>query len=556
MNKYILILLFFCNCFSSYAEKVPLEAKDQEYFNGVSDQNNKAFKKLDIKGLINSVDVVACGTLEGFNQDNLILGNDSLIFIYQVQKEYATLLYTTAFEGEIKEIAIGDADNDGLNEIVIATGSSRKSKDPQIRIYVIQYKNEKWDCSEIYKQASTRPDVTFVKITDMDYDGKNEIVLSCFKSKYFTQTLIVSKKQNAWNISTLLEDRMAMSYDIGSLPNFEQDHLLVGRPYGDEIGDVGDAYIYVEGKKIMLPVFRGVKSLKIGDGDNDGKNEIYVGDGWHQDYGKIARGRIAVLHADGRSYNYKLIEDVKRQFDTRQIEIADITGDGVNELITCGSSFFRIYKFYDNQWNVFCNPEIPHTQFAIGDINGDKFPDVIFAGDRNDGNVKIYNFINPSYHSNLDKELVTEVVAPESLIGKKAPELRMQKWFNGNFSSIEDNKGKLILLDFWATWCVPCKKSFPKLRLLQEKYAKDGLLIIGVTRLDRTQTLEKVEGFVNKEKFNYPIGVSEESLNNLFYGVGGIPHVVLIDRNGVVRYYEVGYNDGKNLEQQIIELLK
>ncbi|HEY8387833.1 MAG TPA: hypothetical protein VIK74_04475, partial [Parasegetibacter sp.] len=82
-----------------------------------------------------------------------------------------------------------------------------------------------------------------------------------------------------------------------------------------------------------------------------------------------------------------------------------------------------------------------------------------------------------------------------------------------------------------------------------------GLVVIGLTRLDNTQDMKTVEEFVENAGFAYMIGVAEESFNNLNYGVGGIPHMVLIDRKGMIRKFEVGANDGKAMEEAIKELL-
>ena len=97
---------------------------------------------------------------------------------------------------------------------------------------------------------------------------------------------------------------------------------------------------------------------------------------------------------------------------------------------------------------------------------------------------------------------------------------------------------------------------FPTLKGLNDKYAKDGLVILGLTKTDNSQSVADIDAFVKKEKFAYPIGISEEAFNNLYYGVSAIPHTVLIDKKGILRYYEIGNTDGKKLEDQIGQLLK
>jgi thiol-disulfide isomerase/thioredoxin len=94
-------------------------------------------------------------------------------------------------------------------------------------------------------------------------------------------------------------------------------------------------------------------------------------------------------------------------------------------------------------------------------------------------------------------------------------------------------KGKVILLDFWATWCVPCKFEIPGFVELQEKYAKDGLQVIGVSVDD---TLEKLQPFVKEFKMNYLVlqGLGHDDVQEAFGPVVAIPTSVVISREGLI----------------------
>lgn len=515
-----------------------------------SKKHDYEFKVIDIKGLADSARLVTAGNIYGSAKDELILGRDSSIYIYNLLKDSAHLLYVNGFSDDIMNIITGDANNDGSNELVFVTGK-RAYFDTKVRVYILKNNENNWVFEEVYSKQSPRPQPTYLDIADINNDGDNEIIVSYFESKYIVETVSISIKSGRWVPEILSTKRMAMSSDIGQLTHSDRNSIVVGRVYGDALGDEGDAYIS-GAKKIMLPVKRGVKTVKIGDGNNDGKNEIFVGDGWHQDYGKVARGRIAYLYYEENEYKYELIEDVKYQYEISQIEIADITNNGKNEVLARGSRYFRIYSKNEDAWSVFNDTSITNTQFTIGDIYGDKHPEVIFSGNI----VQIYSFANIRFSLDLDEEIVTEPKHPDSLLNKPAPELIVAKWYNGNFRPISNNLGKVILLDYWATWCNPCIKMFPALRKFQDKYADQGLQIIGLTRLDNRQTIKEIEEFISKENFAYPIGLSEESHNNLLYGVGAIPHVVLIDKKGLVRFYEIGLGDEKILEKEIIKLLE
>ena len=114
---------------------------------------------------------------------------------------------------------------------------------------------------------------------------------------------------------------------------------------------------------------------------------------------------------------------------------------------------------------------------------------------------------------------------------------------------LSDLRGQVVLLDFWATWCGPCRATFPNLRRLQSAYQEKGLMIIGVTRyfgqadgakVNREQELAYLRDFKKKNELTYgfAVGNSNQDLDN--YGVFGIPTYVLIDRGGNVRLMGLG----------------
>ncbi|MBT3244793.1 MAG: TlpA family protein disulfide reductase [Bacteroidetes bacterium] len=505
-------------------------------------------ENIPIQNLPDAAHVVAAGDLTSSKYDELVIGTDSAVQVFSIVDDTAQLLLSKDFNDAVLLIEIGDVDNDGANEMVLVTGQMRYQK-TDVSVYVIEESDE-WVSNKVYAKFSTRPHATNLLICDADNDGKNEIMVSYFESKYIVETAVIRKQGREWTGEIVEQRRMAMVRDVGKLPAYKGSQSVVGRVYGDEIGISGDAYIF-DDQNTMLPAKRGVKCLKIADGNNDGENDILIGDGWHQDYGKIARARIAIIHVDGELFEYELIEDVKYQYEISQIEVADVDRDGLNEVLSRGNMFFRIYKSAGDSWQVFKDTAISNSQFVLGNITGDKRPEVIFSGKE----IQIYNFGNLEYSDELDKEVVTEKVLPDSLIGERAPELSVLEWFNGQFAGLYNSKGKVIMLDFWATWCAPCKKTFPDLKRLQNKYGDQGFQILGLTKIDRSQSQADIKDFVNQQDFAYPIGLSDESLNKLAYGVGAIPHVVLIDKAGIVRWYKIGAGDPASLEKEIQKLL-
>jgi cytochrome c biogenesis protein CcmG, thiol:disulfide interchange protein DsbE len=113
-------------------------------------------------------------------------------------------------------------------------------------------------------------------------------------------------------------------------------------------------------------------------------------------------------------------------------------------------------------------------------------------------------------------------------------------------------RGKVVLLNFWASWCGPCLVEMPKFAEWQKLYGADGLQIVGVSMDDERGAASEV---YRKYKLNYPAVMGDAKLGDLYGGVLGLPVTYLIDRNGVVRYAHNGITDLGALEAEIKEML-
>ena len=134
----------------------------------------------------------------------------------------------------------------------------------------------------------------------------------------------------------------------------------------------------------------------------------------------------------------------------------------------------------------------------------------------------------------------------ESLVGKPAPEVSLASALNiDRKPSVHGASGKVLLLEFWATWCPPCRASIPLLQELHDTYGKRGLLMISVTAEDERTVRE----FANQYKMTFPIGIDDNGRTMLAYGVRGIPTAFLIDAKGVV----IWQGHTLRLEKQLIE---
>ncbi|BDI30404.1 thioredoxin [Capsulimonas corticalis] len=129
--------------------------------------------------------------------------------------------------------------------------------------------------------------------------------------------------------------------------------------------------------------------------------------------------------------------------------------------------------------------------------------------------------------------------------GTKAPAFTTRT-ISGAPLSMQSLRGKVVLMDFWATWCGPCRMATPTLQSLHKKFAAKGLKVIGVS-IDDPNTLDQVKPFMKTAGVTYTISATPASNMKAAqkYNVSGIPAMFLIDKKGYVRWSQAGYGEGE-----------
>lgn len=130
----------------------------------------------------------------------------------------------------------------------------------------------------------------------------------------------------------------------------------------------------------------------------------------------------------------------------------------------------------------------------------------------------------------------------ESLNGKKMPSFSMTD-LSGKKHTNTSLKGKVVILDFWASWCGPCKAASPTMQALHQKYASKGLVVIGANTEGQGDGFAIAKKYAAEHRFGYTFTAKNEDFAQKL-GIQGIPTFIFIDKKGVVRRVEVGFNPG------------
>jgi len=132
-------------------------------------------------------------------------------------------------------------------------------------------------------------------------------------------------------------------------------------------------------------------------------------------------------------------------------------------------------------------------------------------------------------------------------VNSKAPEFSLQD-LNGHPLDLASYNGRVVLLNFWATWCTPCRAEIPNFVEFQNSYGPQGLQVLGISMDDDTKPVRE---FYQQFKMNYPVAVGNQELAESYGGVLGLPVTFLIGRDGKIAAKYVGAVQIPTVEQAI-----
>jgi peroxiredoxin len=138
-----------------------------------------------------------------------------------------------------------------------------------------------------------------------------------------------------------------------------------------------------------------------------------------------------------------------------------------------------------------------------------------------------------------------------SAAGAAAPDFTLTG-LDGKKLALSDYKGKVVLLDFWATWCTPCREEIPHFIEMQNKYGPQGFQVIGISMDDDAKPVRE---YYDKYKLNYPVAVGDDKLAERFGGMLGLPVNFIIDREGRIHKKYLGATNVSVFDEEVSKLL-
>lgn len=165
-----------------------------------------------------------------------------------------------------------------------------------------------------------------------------------------------------------------------------------------------------------------------------------------------------------------------------------------------------------------------------------------------------YQLQQYSHVPDTDEQVNVHVKKKENMVGYKAGNFALMDT-DGNERQLSEWQGKVIAINFWATWCPPCREEIPAFVELQQAYNEKGLQFVGIA----LQTADEVRDFLLEFNVNYPSLVGEQEVmaiaGQLGNGIGALPYTVILDRDGIIRFTRRGTLSKTEAEDIITHLL-
>jgi hypothetical protein len=284
----------------------------------------------------------------------------------------------TPISGGVHRLVAADLDGDRKGELYVGWGQTREHMDTKARVSVFRLASGKLAEDPVLEIETTRNEI--VEIVPMP-DTKG-LLVAYFDSKYMVTSKLVTLVGKAFSADKLAQLRTATSYARGDVDGDGKPDIVVGRVYGDDKGIDGDAFVLgLDGTRTPIPSTRGLRSIAVADVYGDGRNEVVMSDGWHQNYGQHARGLLTIARHKPEGFTTELVEDTPGQFELMRILPATI--DGKPAIVTLGSHYVRVFWRAGERWQGLTIAGAARD-IAVGDLDGQPGDEVVVIGDKSE----------------------------------------------------------------------------------------------------------------------------------------------------------------------------
>jgi hypothetical protein len=262
---------------------------------------------------------------------------------------------------------LGAADLDGEGVAILAGfGRDRDHPRGEALAAIYRLRDGRLDEAPIVTPQTERAEI--VALEPWPRDGRIDLFVAYFDSRYHVTSAIARQSATGWTLEPLARLRMAMSYALGDVRGDGSRSLVVGRVYGDDLLEDGDAFLLEpSGARLPIPTTRGVRGLVLTDLDGDGRAEILLGDGWHRDYGTIARGQLTVARLGPSGIASETVVSIPGQYTLWQLEPMRV-GDEVVVIARGSDGVFAIRRERNGWTHTALAGEARHV--AVGELDG------------------------------------------------------------------------------------------------------------------------------------------------------------------------------------------
>jgi len=138
-------------------------------------------------------------------------------------------------------------------------------------------------------------------------------------------------------------------------------------------------------------------------------------------------------------------------------------------------------------------------------------------------------------------------------VGMPAPDFKLPD-LEGKTRQLSDYRGKVVFLNFWATWCKPCKEEMPSMQILWENFKTEDFVMLGVS-MDRVTTKKDIPSFIESMSLTFPILMDSWGQTDMRYKLMGVPETYIIDQNGILREKVIGPRDW-TLKESLVTIVQ